>query len=136
MSLIDRSTLHFVGVFLGMCLVLAGIGGFLALHDEDWRYSYDRAEDRYPRNEGTVEYYEQLSPEKQQTVDRAMDGERFTFETEDPVPPAIVKKNGTYYVFNRHTVFDFLHPQTGGSVLVSLAGGVVVVGSVRADIRH
>lgn len=136
MSLIDRSTLHFVGVFLGMCVVMAGVGGFLALHDEDWKYSYDRAEDRYPRNEGSVEYYEQLSPEKQQTVDRAMDGERFTFETEKGVPPAIVKKNGTYHVFNRHTAFDFLHPTTGGSVLVSLTGGAMVVLSARADVRN
>lgn len=136
MSLIDRSTLHFIGVFLGMSVLLAGVGGFLALHDEDWRYSYDHSSEVWEdRNTGTA-YYDQLPPEKQRTVDRAMDGETFTFETEEPVPPGVVKRNGTYYVFNRYTVFDFLNPPTGGSVLVSLLGFGLTVVSVRADIRH
>lgn len=136
MSLISRSTLHFLGVFVGMCVVMAGVGGFLALHDEDWQYSYDRAEDQYPRNEGNTNFYDQLPPEQRTTVDRAMAGETITFETEEGVPPAVVKRNGTYHVFNRHTVFDFLDPGTGLSALVALSGGGLVVLSARADVKH
>ncbi|WP_255196091.1 hypothetical protein [Halorarius litoreus] len=137
MSLISRSTLHFVGVFLGMCVVMAGTMGFLAFHDTDWNYNYDHNEgDTYPRTAGTVEYYEQLSPEKQRIVDRAMAGERFTFETEEPVPPAVVKRNGSYHIFNRFTSFDFFDPGTGVPALLSLGGVALVAVSARADLRH
>jgi hypothetical protein len=136
-SLIDRSTLHFLGVFLGMSVVLAGVAGFFALHDTDWRYSYDRPEQQWEGDHTTgTSYYDQLSSDEQRVVDRAIGGETFRFETEDPVPPKVVKKNGTYHVFDRHTVFDFLDPGTSGPALVSLAGGAVVVLSVRADVRH
>lgn len=136
MSLIDRSTLHFLGVFIGLCVVMAGVGGFFALHDQDWRYSYDHSEDDWEGQQTGTAYYDQLAPEQRRIVDRAMAGETFTFETAEPVPPATIKQNGTYHVFNRHTVFDFLHPGTGGPILVSLAGLGLVVVSARADIRH
>lgn len=136
MSLVSRSTLYFAGVFVGLCVAMAGVGGFLALHDEDWRYAHDRTEELAPQNEGPIDYYDRLPPEQQATVDRAIEGERFTFETREGVPPAIVKKNDTYHVFNKHTVFDFTHPGTGLPVFVSFVGGALVVLSARADVRN
>lgn len=135
MGLVDRSTLHFVAVLLGACLLFAGAGGFFALHDQDWKYSYDRAEDSSPDNEGSVEYYAELSPEERKRVDRAIAGETLRFETEQPVPPAVVRKDETYHVFDRFTVFDFTARGTYSTLAALIAGIALMTEGARRDVR-
>ncbi|WP_255149765.1 hypothetical protein [Halorarius halobius] len=136
MSPFDRSSLYFAMVFVGACVMFAGAGGFLALHDQDWKYSYDCAEDAFPQNEGNVVYYDTLSPEERQSVDSALDGETLYFETEEPVPPTVVKKNGTFHVFDRFTVFDYYSEGTYGPIAVALVGMTLIVDGARRDVRR
>lgn len=135
MALVDRSSLHFAMVFVGACVMFAGVGGFFALHDQDWKYSYDRSQDAFPGNEGNVVYYSTLSADEQASVDRALDGETLYFETEEPTPPTVVKKNGTYHVFNRFTVFDYHHRGTYGPIGVVVLGLALMADGARRDVR-
>lgn len=132
---VSDSTKHFALFMLGACVMLAGAAAFFGLHDQDWNYTFDRAEEEFPHNEGNVVFYDTLPPEERETVDRAIDGERVTFEDGGRVPPTVVKKNGTYYVFNRFTTMDFNNPGTTVPILVGLTGTAVVVDAARRDVR-
>lgn len=133
---VNDSTKHFVLFFLGACIMLAGAGGFFALQDQDWHYTFDGTEEESPRHEGNVHYYGTLSAEQREIVDRAIDGEQVTFETAEPVPPAVVRKNDTYYVFDRFTAFDFGDLGTSAPVLVGLGGVAIMGAAARRDVRR
>lgn len=133
---VSDSTKHFALFLVGACVMLAGAGAFFGLHDQDWNYAFDRAEEEYPRNEGDLGYYEDLPPEQREIVDRAIDGERVTFEDDGSIPPGVVRKDDTYYVFDTFTTMDFGHPGTTGPILVGLAGTAVVVDAARRDVRN
>lgn len=132
---VSDSTKHFALFVLGACVMLAGAGAFFGLHDQDWNYTFDRAEEAFPHNEGNVVFYDTLPPEQREIVDRAIDGERVTFEDDRGIPPSVVKKNGTYYVFDRFSTMDFWDPGTTGPILVGLTGMAVVVDAARRDVR-
>lgn len=135
--MLDRSTLHFVMLFVGICVAFVGVGGWFALHDTDYGYSYDRASDTFPQHaDGTTEYYDQLEANQRAAVDRAMAGETLRYETEEDVPPAVVRKNETYHAFDKWAYFDWLNPVTLGPTLVGLLGVGITVEAARRDIRH
>jgi hypothetical protein len=128
------STLNFVTFFLGICVALAGAGGWLALHDMDYTYSYDHASDTYPQYaDGKTAYYEELSQSQRAQVDDAIAGERFRFEEKGDAPPTVVKKGDTYHIFHLAGSFDWLDRGTYAPTLVGLAGVGLVVWTARRD---
>lgn len=125
---------HFLLLYLGALVMLAGVLGFFAMHDQDWKYSFDRQQDHAPQHAGSVHAYEALPAEKQAVVDDAIRGEVFQFETAEPVPPAVVKQGDTYFVFSRFTVFDWFNPGTSAPILTGLGGFGLMVEAARRDL--
>ncbi len=55
-------TLHFVMLFVGICVVFAGVGGFLTFRDYSYHYQFVGQSDTYPSNSrADLGYYDQLS---------------------------------------------------------------------------
>lgn len=134
MSSSSPSFRHFLLLYVGAIVMLAGVLGFFAMHDQDWKYSFDEQRDWAPRHAGSVAAYEAL-PEKDQTiVDGAIGGKVYTFETREPVPPAVVKYDDTYFIFKQFTVFDWAKPGTFGPVLTGVVGFGMMVEAARRDL--
>lgn len=132
----SSSPLDFAALLLGVCVLLAGVGGWLAFADRDYQYAYQRSSDTYPQHAGHLGYYESLSPEQQQIVDRALAGEAPRTEEGTQMPPEVVKKDGTYHVFRRYSYFDWTNLRTGGTALVGLVGFALMAGAMYRDVNR
>jgi hypothetical protein len=130
------STRTFIGFFIGVCVMFAGVGMWFAIADQDYQYIYEESTEEQPRYSGTLGYYSSLSEAEQSMVDRALAGEAPRAESRGTVPPEVVKKDGTYYVFRKYSYYDWLDPRTGGSLVVSLLGFLGVVAAARKDVAH
>lgn len=130
------STRDFALLFLGVCVLLAGVGLWFAIADQDYQYVYQETTDSQPRFSETLGYYDQLSASEQEMVDRALDGEAPRAETRGQTPPPVVKRGDEYLVFRRYSYFDWTDPRTGGSVLVAVLGLAGIVQAVRSDVRR
>ena len=131
----DSSWKHFVLLFLGVSVMLAGVAGWFALADRDYQYRFVGIEERQPRYEGTLGYYDSLGPEKREIVDRALSGEMPRVEDEAALPPDVIKRDGKYLVFRGYSHFDWVNPRTFGPAGVGLLGLGMVVLAVRGDVR-
>lgn len=132
----DSSWKRFVLLFLGASIMLAGVGTWFALADEDYQYRFVRSEERYPQHEGNLGYYDSLSPEERAVVDRAMAGETPRLESRANLPPNVVERDGEYLVFRGYSHYDWTNPRTLGPTGVGLLGLGMVVLAVRSDVRH
>lgn len=132
----DSSWKHFVLLFLGASIMLAGVGAWFALADKDYQYRFVRSEERQPQHEGPLGYYDSLSPEERAIVDRAMAGETPRVENGENLPPEVIKRDGTYLVFSGYSHYDWTDPRTLGPTGVGLLGLGMVVLAVRSDVRH
>lgn len=131
----DRSTLHFVGLFLGMCVFFAGVGVWFVTADQDWTYYFEEESDTAPRHfDGEFATYGELTPREREIVDRAIDGERFGFEDEAQVPPEMVGRNGTYYLFYSAMHYDWLNPMTFVPTLTAIGGAAIMAEAARRDV--
>lgn len=127
---------QFVLLFLGVCVMFAGVAGWLALADKDYQYRYVGTEDRQPRHAGTLGYYDSLSEEERAVVDRAMGGETPRLESRSNLPPEVIERDGEYLVFRAYSHFDWANPRTFGPTGVGLLGLGMVVLAVRGDVRR
>lgn len=131
-----RSTLHFLLVFVGVMILLAGVVMGVGLRDYDHHYSFDRTAESIPDdwNDQTnpmaqAGYNEQYATheeltDRQQRVFRAAveDGRNYVFQSEAEIPPTLVERGDTYYVFSYNRSFDWTDPGMAGAVLLSLGG--------------
>jgi hypothetical protein len=131
----DSSWKHFVLLFLGASVMLAGVAGWLALADKDYQYRYVGTEDRQPQHAGNLGYYDSLSEEERAVVDRAMDGETPRLESRENLPPEVIKRDGEYLVFSGYSHYDWVNPRTFGPTGIGLVGLGMVVLAIRGDIR-
>lgn len=131
----DSSWKQFALLFLGASVMLAGVAGWLALADKDYQYRYVGTEERQPRYEGSLGYYDSLDPEKRRIVDRAMAGEMPRVEDREDLPPDVIKRDGTYLVFRGYSHFDWMDPRTFLPTVFGLLGLGMVVLAVRNDVR-
>jgi hypothetical protein len=131
----SSSWTHFVLLFLGACVMLAGAAGWLALADEDYQYRYVGTEDRQPKHAGNLGHYDSLSPEERSIVDRAMAGETPRVENRENLPPEVIRRGDEYLVFSGYAHYDWVNPRTFGPTGVGLLGLAMVVLAVRADVR-
>lgn len=128
-------TLHFVMLFVGMCVVFASVGGFLMFRDYTYRYSLSDQSDTYPlHSDEHFANYEDLSPAKQRIVDGAIGGKAYTFSSSDRRPPGIVRKGDTYYLFSTLRSFDWFDPGVWVSTIVFFVGWGLAIEGVRRDI--
>lgn len=134
MPSLSTSSARFLLLYLGAIVMLASVLGFFAMHDQDWKYSLDRQQDHAPQHSGSVHAYEALPEEQRAVVDRAIGGEVVQFDTEEPVPPSVVKYGDTYFVFERFTVFDWFYHGTFGPLLTGLGGFGLMVEVARRDL--
>lgn len=131
----DRRSLYFALFFVGVCVLLAGTGAWVALADKDYTYEYDRVEDDLPDNEGQLQYYDSLSDEQRADFRAARDGSVQRYERREAAPREVILKDGRYYVFTLEAHFDWLDPRTGGPTLTALLGLGIVVFAARRDYR-
>ena len=124
----------FVLLFVGTCVALGGAAGFVVAADYDHHYHYSESLTESPPGAYSVPY-DELSPENRRTVDRAVEGYRFTFEEESQVPPQIVRKDGEYLRFVYTRTFDWTDPRTFGPAGLAVTGLAMAVHAVRLDIR-
>ncbi|MFC6942268.1 hypothetical protein ACFQE8_20195 [Salinirubellus sp. GCM10025818] len=115
--------------------MLAGVAGWFALADRDYQYRYVETEDRYPRYEGDLGYYDSLSPGERAVVDRAMAGGTPRLESRANLPPDVIERDGDYLVFRGYSYFDWTNPRTFGPTGIGLLGFGMVVLAVRKDVR-
>jgi hypothetical protein len=129
----DRSWLRFALLYLGMIGMFLGVAGFLTFRDTDYGYTYKYSTDEAPTDEGyEVTVYSVLSEEEKRVVDQARERGQVKRDTDDVVPPDVVRKNGTYHVYNSFEYFDWLNPSTGGPALLGLGGlGAMVFAAYR-----
>jgi hypothetical protein len=131
----DSSWTRFALLFLGVSVMLAGAAGWLALADKDYQYRYVGTEDRQPRHEGSLGYYDSLSDAERSVVDRAMAGEAPRLESRANLPPEVIERDGEYLVFRGYAYYDWTNPRTAGPTGVGLLGLGMVVLAVRSDVR-
>jgi hypothetical protein len=133
---VPRSTLYFLVLFVGASVMFAGIGSWFAMSDKDYHFSFSETVEDPPRQE-SIEYYEELSEEERGIFHAAVDdGESFSFEEREEIPGAVIRYEGTYYVFDTYGYFDWLNPSTGGPALLGFLGLVIMADAARRDIKY
>lgn len=142
-----RSTLHFLMVFVGAMILLGGAAMGVGLRDYDHHYSFDRTADSIPDdwNDNTnpmaqAEYNEQYAnyselTDRQREIFHAAvdDGKSFTFQSSSKVPPTLISKEGTYYVFTYNRSFDWTDPGMAGATATVLAGFLLAFEGIRRE---
>ena len=142
-----RSTLHFLLVFVGAMILLGGVVMGVGLRDYDHHYSFDRTSDTIPddwnqKNNpmGQAEYDEQYASytdlsDRQRAIFHAAvdDGKDYTFQSQAELPPTLINKDGTYYVFTYTRTFDWTDPGMAGSVATLLGGFLLAFEGIRRE---
>lgn len=142
-----RSTLHFLLVFLGVSVLLAGAVMWVGLRDYDHHYAFEGTYDTIPEkwNERTnpvqrAEYreeyaaYDELDDRERRIFHGAIDdGRRYSFQSQAEVPPTLVEKDGTFYLFDYHRSFDWTDPGMAGATATLLAGFWIAFEGVRRE---
>lgn len=127
---------NFIVAYLAVFLIFGGAVGFFGFHDKVYHYDYRTAQDSPPQRM-SVDVYEGLSPEKQQIVDDAIAGERVMVIVDDEadIPRApVIRKDGTYHVFNRYATFDWLDQNTLAPMGVFGIGVLLAVFAIKRDV--
>lgn len=142
-----RSTLHFLMVFVGVAILLAGAVMWVGVRDYDHHYSFDRTADRIPDdwNDNTnpmaqagydEEYaaYGELTDRHRDIFDRAVEDDRsYVFQSQSEVPPTLVRKDGTYYVFTYKRTFDWTDPGMAAATLTVIGGFMLSFEGIRRE---
>lgn len=142
-----RSTLHFLMVFVGVIILLAGAVMWIGIRDYDHHYEFDRTADTIPDdwNDQTnpmaqAEYQQEYAPygeldDRQRRIfDRAVeDGRDYTFQSPGEVPPTLVRKDATYYVFTYNRSFDWTDPGMATATLTMIGGFMLSFEGIRRE---
>lgn len=128
---------NFLVAYLAVFLIFGGAAGFFGFHDKTYHYDYRHAVDEPPERMD-VTTYEVLSPANKELVDKAISGEQVMYiaETKDELPAApVVRKDGTYHVFNTYATFDWLDQKTLTPLGVLGLGVGMAVFAIKRDVR-
>lgn len=129
----DRSFLTFCLFVLGVCVAFAGILYWVGSLDYDHHYELEGTYEELPPNEGAYRYYSSMPPEKQRIIDGAIDGRFYTFPNASKIPPELIRRGDTYYLFEYRTSFDWTDPDMAKGVAVFLAGVLLVLEALRRE---
>ena len=133
---VPRSTLYFVLLVVGMCVMFTGVTTWLAMADMDYRFALSETRETSPRHT-PVTYYETLSPAEQEMFHRAVDeGKTYALEERHRIPGEVIRYEGTYYVFDTSGYYDWLNPRTGGPALLGILGIVIMADAARRDVKY
>lgn len=133
---LSRSTVYFLVLFVGACVMFVGGATWFAMADMDYHFSYSDQQEDAPRFE-KVGYYEELSSEQKEMFHGAVeDGKSYSLEEKDQLPASVIRYEGTYYVFDTGGHYDWLDPKTGGSAFIGLLGLGMMVEAARRDMRY
>ncbi|GAA0244760.1 hypothetical protein ACFFQF_04185 [Haladaptatus pallidirubidus] len=127
------SNKQFALFFTGLILMVAGVFCFFVFADYDYRYESIGQSKESPDGRPWQNFAE-LSPNDRKTVQGAMEGKEYTFESKEQLPPEAVKKDETYYYFDHTQTPDWSDAQTPGTLLVSLLGLLTVFQSIRLEL--
>ena len=142
-----RSTLHFLLMFFGVCILLAGAIMWVGLRDYDHHYAFEGEYDQMPdkwndknspsaRAEYDEKYasFQELSERQRGMFEQAVDrGEQFTFQSQGEVPPTLIRKGETYYMFTYHKTFDWTDSGMGGATLLLFGGFWLTFEGIRRE---
>ncbi|WP_440007435.1 ABC transporter ATP-binding protein [Halomicrococcus sp. SG-WS-1] len=133
--------IHYGVFFLGVFMVFGGIvAGFGALQYE---FALDSTTENPEVGGRPVYEYGNLPPQEQRVVDGAIDGKRYAFESNTPIPgvgqsglrpkQVVVRKGDATYVFTHEIGFAETEPAGAAAVALVLVGFVAVAEAIR---RH
>lgn len=131
----SRSTLYFLMLLVGACVMFAGTGVWFVTADMDYHFSFTgQVEDDSPRYTDVV-VYDNLPPEQQEMFHAAVeDGQTFGVEDASGVPDAeAIYYQERYYIFTINGYYDWLNPETSVPVLVGFTGLAMMVDAARRD---
>lgn len=127
---------NFLVAYLAVFLIFGGAAGFFGFHDKVYHYDFREAQADAPERMG-VTTYEVLSAEHKELVDKAITGERLVNVAEErsdlPGEP-VVRKDGTYYVFNTYATFDWLDQNTLIPLGIFGLGLYMAIFAIRRDL--
>ncbi|SIQ88536.1 hypothetical protein SAMN05421858_0693 [Haladaptatus litoreus] len=124
---------HFGLFFVGLLIMVGGVYPFFVFADYDYRYESIGQSKESP-DERAWQNFAELSPNDQKTVQNTIEGQEYTFESKEQLPPEVVKKEEDYYYFDDTQTPDWSNPQTPGTLLVSLLGLLAVLQSIRLEL--
>lgn len=142
-----RSTLHFLMVFVGAMILLGGVVMGVGFRDYDHHYSFDRTADTIPDdwNEqnnpmAQAEYSEQYAnytdlTDRQRGIFQAAveNGKSYTFQSQAELPPTLISKEGTYYVFTYNRSFDWTDLGMASATATILGGFLLAFEGIRRE---
>lgn len=99
----DSSSLRFILLLVGICILLGSVAVWFGIADFDHRFSLDSQQQPSEvsfKQETRTDPYNQLQPDVQRIVNQAINGQEFRFESGEMQLPTRVRQGGTNYKFN------------------------------------
>ncbi len=122
----------FLLFFVGLCLLTAGGGGYAVTFDQDYRVTAVEAK----TSADNAMDYEDLSPERQRTVDRTLENVHYVAEEGSATPPGVVAVDGRAYGFKSTPTTDFGepgHPLHYPFLGMAILGALMTVEAMRRN---
>ena len=132
----NSSSLRFILMFLGICILLGSVAVWFGVADFDHQYSFDREQPPSEisfREETRTDPYDQLQPETRRIVDQALNGREFTFEDGEKQLPTRIRRGNTYYEFISKRTLDYTNPATFGPILLGIFGLYLVIEAIQHE---
>ncbi|PSP55811.1 hypothetical protein BRC82_04315 [Halobacteriales archaeon QS_1_67_19] len=135
-------TRHFLLVFVGICLVFAGIVTAIGAYEYEVK-KVDTVDGQAPELEEFIDY-ERLDGQQKEIVDRALAGEAVAVREADDLPghrekqgKLGVAKDGTYHILTRRMFFNW-RTDFGLASLALWAAGLAAIseGVRRSQFSH
>ena len=132
----NSSTLRFVLLFLGICILLGSVAIWFGVADFDYQFSFSedhQADDLSFQEQSRADPYNQLDANTRKTVDQALNGKEFTFENDEKQLPKYVSQGDTYHEFNSKRAADWANPVTFGPILLGVLGFWLVMEAIQHE---
>jgi hypothetical protein len=129
-----HSTLRFLLMVLGVCVLLASGPLWIGTADFDYQFSYNgQIEELTFQQELETTPYRQLDAETKRIVDNAIDGKSYSFEDDTRSLPQYVSRDGTFYGFTSRRAIDWTNPGSFVPILTALAGFWLVFEAIQHE---
>jgi hypothetical protein len=132
----SSSTLRFILMVLGVCILLGSVAAWVGIADFDSQYSFvgDHQSNDLPfRERVKADPYDQLESDTRNIVDKALNGKEFTFEDDRKQLPKYVTQGNTYHEFNYRRTIDWTNPRTFGPILLGILGFWLTIEAIQHE---
>ncbi|GAA0470974.1 hypothetical protein MUK72_07485 [Halococcus dombrowskii] len=131
------SSLRFLLMLLGVCVLLASGPIWLGTADFDYQFGYNGQVDELSFQQQTqTTPYRQLDAGTKRIVDNAIDGQSYSFEDDTRSLPKYVSRDGTFYGFTSRRAIDWANPGSFVPILTALAGFWLIFEAVQHERRQ